>query len=124
MLGLANVMYLQLLDTLPARSRFNTAQVDYDLKGQALTFKRIYLSAENMAVLGTGTMNTENGRIDLLLASAPPHTMPGPLRELLGLSVRLLGTYRVTGTWRQPGKPANISLKQFRQLLDELSTPH
>jgi len=123
MLGLANVMYLQLLDLLPARSSFTTAQIKYRLKGQALTFEQIYLAAENTAVLGTGTMHTGTGAINLLFASAPPSTMPGPLGELIGLSIRGLGTYRITGTWRRPGKPANISLKQFRQLLNDLSAP-
>jgi len=124
-LGLVNVVFLQ----LPVESVFSTGTVVYYVKGDTLHCETIDLQGETRSVVGlpgepasvvgTGTLDLQTERVNLVFRSGPPHLFHGPGAELWALTTGGLQTTHITGPWRDP-QQKTVPLSQLTDLLREI----
>ncbi|MBN1942328.1 MAG: hypothetical protein JW849_03440 [Phycisphaerae bacterium] len=128
-LGLVNVVYLQ----LPGESAFNRGFVNYHLKNDILRFSEIYLTGwdrqtnmgKGISILGSGTLNVKNEKLDLTFLTGPPGDLPrlGEITEdLLEALSRSLVEVRVTGTLKKP-KMDTVPLSPLATIIRRLLEP-
>ncbi len=128
-LGLANVVYLQ----LPSESAFNRGFVNYHLKNDILKFDEIYLTGwdrqtkmgKGISILGSGKMNMKDETLDLTFLTGPPGDMPRldeiteDILEAISLS---LVEVHVTGTLKKP-KMDSVPLSPLATIIRRLVEP-
>ncbi|MBN1555025.1 MAG: hypothetical protein JXA11_09780 [Phycisphaerae bacterium] len=128
-LGLVNVIYLQ----LPGEGAFNRGFVNYHLKNDILRFEEIYLTGwdrktnmgKGISILGSGTMNMKNEKLDLTFLTGPPGELPrlGEITEdLLEALSRSLVEIHVTGTLKNP-KMDTVPLSPLATIIRRLVEP-
>jgi hypothetical protein len=130
LLGLLNVVYLQ----LPSESGFNRGLIDYHLKNDLLRLKQIYLTGfdrqtnipRGISVLGSGTLNMKNDKLNLTFLTGPPGKVPlniGDLTtELLHAFSKELLEIRITGTLAKP-EVNSMTLRSVERILRRLIQP-
>ncbi len=121
LLGFLHVINL----TLPTKSAFQGAEVQYFLEGEKLVFQEIYLSGSALSMLGAGKMNTATEALNLTFLAGPARKLPrlaSPIQELLeGIASQVM-TIRVTGTLSDP-KLLTLPLRNLEKTLSELYNP-
>ena len=127
LLGALQVVFL----TLPGDSAFTDGEVRYEIRGQKLIFREIYLTGPGLSLLGSGSMDLKTDKMHLTFLTAPPGRLGriGHLRskanlaeEMLRVFVRKLVEFEVTGT---PDKPRmrTIPLGNIKDVLGKLLNP-
>lgn len=118
-MGLLQVVSLD----LPSSGRFEHAQIDYGIDGDAIRFDRMRLAGPTVEMEGTGTMSYSTRRIDLTLALRRPDNLwDNPVTELLEMVKDELVTIHVTGTVEAP-QPRVQSLRGIRQSWNSIFGP-
>ncbi len=120
LLGFLHVVFL----TLPGESAFDSADVDYYLRGRTLVFREIHLGGPALSMLGAGTMDMKTERLKLTFLTGPPRKLPrlAALSEFLeGLTIGL-STVRVTGTLNNP-KTRSTPFRDVDKTLREIHNP-
>ena len=121
LLGLLNVIYLQ----LPGNTTYNSGTVTYDLAGDIVTLREIYLGGSDLSLLGSGTMDLATERLHLAFLAGPPKSVPPALSlmmEMLRAASKELMEIHVTGTLRQP-RINTVPMKDLDNLFKEMLTP-
>lgn len=98
MLDLLHVMPL----SPPSEVAFSDAYLVYQLRGDILTFEKIYLRSPRMAMKGYGTVNLKTRRLDLVFASGSGLEQAGGLIELVGKIAQNVTGVRVSGSIEKP----------------------
>lgn len=128
-LGLANVIYLQ----LPSESAFNRGFMNYHLRNDVLRFDEIYLTGwdrktnmgKGISILGSGKMNMKNEKLDLTFLTGPPGDLPRLdeiTEDILEALSRSLVEIRVTGTLKKP-KMDTVPLSPLATIIRRLLEP-
>ena len=110
--------------SLPSDKAFTTADVDYDVLGDELTFRDIYLESPALSMVGAGKLNLKTEKLDITFVSGPPRKLPriGALRDVLQDIAGELMAVRVTGTLQNP-HVQTISLRTLDEGLRDLLRP-
>ena len=98
--GLTTLLSIASLQ-LPVSSPFDFAHADVHVDGDTLTFDRMAILSDSLALLGTGTMNIDTRRLDLRMAGRGRARIPF-FTELLDSFRDEILTARIVGT---PDKP-------------------
>ena len=117
-LDFLNVLYL----TIPGDAAFNKGAISYHLKNEKLYFKEIHLTGKTISVLGAGSMNTENGKLDLTFLTGKSGQLPRMKNisdEILRAILKEIVEIKVTGTVKKP-KMETLNLRSIRMLMDRL----
>jgi len=128
-LGLANVVYLQ----LPGESAFNRGFMNYHLKNDVLSFDEIYLTGwdrqtkmgKGISILGSGKMNMKDETLDLTFLTGPPGDLPRLdeiTEDILEALSRSLVEVHVTGTLKKP-KMDSVPLSPLATIIRRLVEP-
>ncbi|MDX1681690.1 MAG: AsmA-like C-terminal region-containing protein [Phycisphaeraceae bacterium] len=115
---------LQLLNlSLPTSEAFDRVTTSFLVQGNRIRFDRIALTAPSVALIGGGTMELANRRLDLALISENPSALHlGPISDLLDNLRDELVTVRITGTLDEP-KPKAVSFSTIRETWRKLFGP-
>jgi len=100
-LGLLNLVTL----SLPSKSPYDEATVAYHLRGETLVFQEIYLRGSTGTLLGSGTMNMKDKKLNLTFLAGPAGKLPrisNLADEVLAAFARELLEIRVRGTITKP----------------------
>lgn len=87
---------------LPGDDSFQTADVDYYLKGTALAFTEVYLQGPGLSLLGAGSVDLKNNRMDMTFLSGKKVPRMSALEEVLQGLANEFVTIRVTGPTNKP----------------------
>ena len=120
MLGLLNVMYLN----LPGDTAFTDGELTYHLRNDELIFDEIYFRGPALSIVGSGRMDMKTETLDLKFLSGPPQKLPrlGGLSELLEGIAREVAEIHVDGTLAKP-RMRTMPLRSLDRLLRELMNP-
>jgi hypothetical protein len=120
MLGLLNVMYLN----LPGDTAFTDGELTYHLRNDELIFDEIYFRGPALSIVGSGRMDMKTETLDLKFLSGPPQKLPrlGGLSELLEGIAREVAEIHVDGTLAKP-RMRTMPLRSLDRLLRELLNP-
>ncbi len=121
LMGLLHVVYL----TLPGDSAFNEGYLTYELDGDTLTVKEIYLTGSALSLLGSGTVDLDSERIKLTFLSGPPGKVPrmDGLGGLVAEINRELVEIRIGGTLSKPSEPKTVPLRSLDAMIRTLLDP-
>ncbi len=120
LLGLIRVIYL----SLPGDSAFTSGNLTYQLTGEKLVFREIYLTGPGISIVGSGRMNTKTNKLDLNFLTGPPGKLPpiaGLDKIIQGLAREIMEIH-VTGTLQKPRTKAQ-SLRSLDEAIRRLVNP-
>jgi hypothetical protein len=125
MLGLLNVMYLN----LPGDTAFTDGELTYHLRNDDLIFDEIYFRGPALSIVGSGRMDMKTEMLDLKFLSGPPQKLPRlegtrleGIIELLEGIARELAEIHVDGTLAKP-RMRTVPLRSLDRLLRDLLNP-
>jgi len=120
MLGLLNVMYLN----LPGDTAFTDGELTYHLRNDDLIFDEIYFRGPALSIVGSGRMDMKTEMLDLKFLSGPPQKLPrlGGLSELLEGFARELAEIHIDGTLAKP-RMRTMPLRSLDRLIRDLLNP-
>jgi hypothetical protein len=121
MLGLLHVIYL----SVPGDSAFTDGQVQYQLRGDTMTFREIYLSGSAISVVGSGTLNMKTDALKLEFLTGPPGKMPrisNLANQLVEGFTRELVEIQVSGTVKKPVMKT-VTLRGVDEVVRRLTNP-
>ena len=127
LLGALQVIFL----SLPGDSAFTDGEVRYEIRGQKLIFREIYLTGPGLSLLGSGSMDLKTDKMRLTFLTAPPgrlgrmthlRSKVNLAEELLRVFVRKLVEFEVTGTPDKP-KMRTIPLGNIKDVIGKLLNP-
>ncbi len=120
MLGLLNVMYLN----LPGDTAFTDGELTYHLRNDELIFDEIYFRGPGLSIVGAGRMDMKTETLDLKFLSGPPQKLPrlGGLSELLEGIARELMEIHVDGTLAKP-RMRTMPLRSLDRMLRDMMNP-
>ena len=108
-------LMIRILQTLSLQSvdpnAFNTATVDFYLRGQNIVFTEIVLDGPALRMIGTGLYDKPNDSLHVVMVREPSE---GLLSNLLPLPEAVVA--EITGSLAQP----NVQAKPFRSISEEL----
>ena len=113
-----------LLVFLPGQTPFDDGVVRYELKGNTLLLKEIYLNASGMSLVGSGRLDTKTDALRLTFLSKVGGSLPRieSLGLLLDQLVREINEVRVTGTLSKP-IVRNVSLGSLEDVIKRMADP-
>ena len=120
MLGLLNVMYLN----LPGDTAFTDGELTYHMRNDDLIFDEIYFRGPGLSIVGSGRMDMETEKLNLRFLSGPPQKLPrlGALSEMLEGVAREVAEIHVDGTLAKP-RMRTMPLQSLDRLIRELLHP-
>jgi hypothetical protein len=120
MLGFLNVMNL----SVPSETTMTSAELEYLLRGHVLTLREMYLQSPSISMVGSGSVDTKTGKLNLLFLSGPPRKLPrlsALERALERISSELMAV-KVTGTVSKP-RVQNSSFHSLEDPLRDIMNP-
>jgi hypothetical protein len=120
MLGLLNVMYLN----LPGDTAFTDGELKYHMRNDELIFDEIYFRGPALSIVGSGRMDMKTEALDLKFLSGPPQKLPrlGGLSELLEGIAREVAEIHVDGTLAKP-RMRTVPLGSLDRLVRDMLNP-
>ncbi len=109
---------------LPGGTPFNDGVVRYELKGNTLLLKEIYLNASGLSLVGSGRIDTKTEALQMTFLSKVGGSLPRieSLGLLLDQLSRQISEIRVTGTLTKP-IVRNVSLGSVEDAIKRLTDP-
>jgi hypothetical protein len=116
MLGLMQITNL----SLPISSPFSEGNARYSVEGQKITFEQIELSASNMIMRGSGSLNFDTKKVKMTFVTDNPNWPKLPLvNEILQGAKHELLQIHVNGTVQEP-KVSGSLMSTFSTTIDEV----
>ncbi|MFP3938479.1 MAG: hypothetical protein ACLFVW_09075, partial [Phycisphaerae bacterium] len=112
--------------TLPGEGAFTSGDVQYELKGQELTFREIHLRGPALSVVGSGQLNLRTEQLRLNFITGPPGKVPrlaAEIDEMLKPISRELAEIRISGTLSNPGPPRTVTFGSLQDAINRLLNP-
>ena len=107
--GMAQLTHLN----LPVVEKFDRAAIAYRIHGSQILFEKIRLISPTMELVGGGSMDRDNGDLDVRLKTHNPRGLDfGPLTSVIDLGRDQLFAVHIGGTLKDP----KVDLEKFSEL--------
>jgi hypothetical protein len=119
MLGLLQVVSL----SLPSDRPYAEGLVEYDMKGNLVVFREIYLGGPAASLVGSGKMDVKTGKLNLtFVTGSRPLPRLKSIEELRQGIIGEIAEVIITGTLEKPSV-RTVPLRSVKAIIDTLTRP-